>query len=121
LNFQYAAEEIVKSKGTKVWCLGTDDTVKAAGHRRHDIKTGHITINGPDAKRETLSVGIQPNISHAGKDAAISVMTTVSKLAVVCGVKEEFMLSCIDFFMTDRAGKKNLKFNFEFEIWSKLG
>ena len=40
---------------TRTVTYGTDDTVKAGGNRKFDIKTGHITIIGQNKEREPFS------------------------------------------------------------------
>ena len=57
--------------------LGTDDTVKAQGFRKADVKTGHVTIvekKGNKKIRSNYSLGYYPNISHAGSDSAITII-----------------------------------------------
>ena len=53
LNFKYVAETIEKTKeegGTVT--AGWDDTVKAAGHRLHDVKSGRVTCVTTEADEE---------------------------------------------------------------------
>ena len=98
--------------------LGTDDTVKAQGFRKADVKTGHVTVvEKKDGKkiRSNYSLGYYPNISHAGADSAITVNTVLDMLAVVSGSKPEEVKDCIDWFQGDRAGD-NLVMLKELEI-----
>ena len=84
LNFKYLAEEITKASDVdSVVVLGIDDTVKAAGHKKHDVKCGTVTIVDKDKKRTNYSVGYSANISHSGEDAAESVRHTLTMMAVL--------------------------------------
>ena len=113
MSFKYVAETIQKTNaagGTVT--AGTDDTVKASGHRVHDAKTGRITCvnetTDEDGRtkrvRQTFTTGFTPNISHSGEDSATSVRSVIGQMAVLCSVQYEEMQDFIDFFMTDRAG-----------------
>lgn len=105
LSFADMAESIAKAEENKqVVTFGIDDTVKAAGTKRHDIKTGHVTIIGEDKSREAFCTGFRQNVSHAGKDAAEVVKLDISKMAVITGNTYEDMKGMINYFMTDRAG-----------------
>ena len=87
---------------------GVDDTVKAAGHRKHDVKTTHITIIDEHKDRETFSSGFYPNASHAGESAAETIKLDIAKMAVLTNNAYKDMFNLIDFFMTDRAGDSNV-------------
>ena len=113
LNFKFVAETIEKTHeagGTVT--AGWDDTVKAAGHRLHDVKSGRITCvtneidsEGNEKKiRHSLTTGFLPNISHSGQDSAVAVRSAISQMAVLCSVQYEEMTDFIDFYMNDRAG-----------------
>ena len=67
LNFKLLAEKVVKAKerGDAV-VMGVDDSLKADGNKRYDVKTGHFTIVDKDRKRSTYSSGFSHNISHSG-------------------------------------------------------
>ena len=43
LSLEYVAQQIL-NKEDNVVTIGLDDTTKAAGHRRYDVKADHITI-----------------------------------------------------------------------------
>ena len=113
MNFKYVAESIEKTKeagGTVT--SGWDDTVKSAGHRLHDVKSGRITCvtkevdkDGNEKRvRQSMTTGFLPNISHSGQDSAVAVRSSISQMAVLCKVQFEEMIDFIDFFMNDRAG-----------------
>ena len=113
MNFKFVAETIEKTHvagGTVT--SGWDDTVKAAGHRLHDVKSGRITCvttkvddEGNEKKvRQSFTTGFLPNISHTGQDSAVAVQSAISQMAVLCNVKFEEMTDFIDFYMNDRAG-----------------
>ena len=117
LNFKFVAEVIEKTNelgGTVT--SGWDDTVKAAGHRLHDVKSGRVTcttknvdIEGNEKRvRQSLTTGFLPNISHSGLDSATAVRSSISQLAVLCDVQYEEMIDFIDFFMNDRAGDSDV-------------
>lgn len=75
---------------------GSDDTVKAARIKCHDVKTAHTTIIGPQKERESFSSGFYQNISLSGKDAAEILTLDIAKMAVVTNNSFEDM-SLIDF------------------------
>ena len=113
LNFKHVAESIEKTKeagGTVT--AGWDDTVKASGHRLHDVKSGRVTCvttemdkDGNQKRvRQSLTTGFLPNISHSGEDSAVAVRSSISQMAVLCNVQFEDMADFFDFFMNDRAG-----------------
>lgn len=113
LNFQHVAETVAKTQeegGTVT--LGWDDTVKASGHRVHDVKSGRVTCvttkvdeEGKEKRvRQSLTTGFLPNISHSGSDSATAVRSSISQMAVLCSVQYEEMADFIDFWMNDRAG-----------------
>ena len=105
LSFADMAESITKAKeNEEKVTFGTDDTVKAAGAKRHDIKSGHITIIGKDNARESYSTGFHESLSHSGKDAATIMKMEISKMAILTDNSFEDMISMIDYFMHDRAG-----------------
>ena len=113
MNFKYVAESIEKTKahgGTVT--SGWDDTVKSAGHRLHDVKSGRVTsvTNEVDSEgnekrvRQSMTTGFLPSISHSGQDSAVAVRSSISQMAVLCNVQFEDMIDFVDFFMNDRAG-----------------
>ena len=112
LNFKFVAESIERTHevgGTVT--SGWDDTVKAAGHRLHDVKSGRVTCvtkdidtEGKEKKvRQSFTTGFLPNISHSGADSAVAVRSCISQMAVLCNVQFEDMTDFIDFYMNDRA------------------
>ena len=82
---------------------GTDDTVKAAGHTRWDVKTAHITIIDREKNRESFSSGFCENMSHSGEKSAHVIKNDIAKMAILTESSYEEMLSYMDFFMSDRA------------------
>jgi hypothetical protein len=87
MNFKFVADSIEKTHevgGTVT--SGWDDTVKAAGHRLHDVKSGRITCvtkeidsEGNEQKvRQSFTTGFLPNISHSGKDSAVAVRSAIN-------------------------------------------
>ena len=99
--------KVASEKSNTATTLGTDDTVKAQGFRRADVKTGHVTIieQRADKKvRSNFSLGYYPNISHSGSDSAITVSTVLDMLAVVSDSEPEVIKEYIDWFQGDRAG-----------------
>lgn len=109
LSLWHVADEIkvASEKPNAAVTLGTDDTVKAQGFRRADVKTGHVTIieQLEDKKiRSNFSLGYYPNISHAGSDSAITVNTVLDMLAVVSDSEQDEVKNFIDWFQGDRAG-----------------
>ena len=108
LSFTDMAERMVEAKEErKSITYGVDDTVKAAGFRRHDVKNIHVTILDDEKNRETFTSGFYPNASHTGKDAAETVKHDVAKMAVLTNNTYREMLSLVDFFMTDRDGSSD--------------
>ena len=113
MSFKYVAESIRETheKGGTV-TFGTDDTVKASGHRVHDCKTGRVTCvvdraqpDGTTKKvRQSFTTGFTANISHSGEHSAVSVRSVIGQMAVLCNVQYEEMHDFLDFFITDRAG-----------------
>ena len=78
--------------------------MKAAGHKKHDVKCGTVTIVDKDKKRTNYSVGYSANISHSGGDAAESVRHTLTMMAVLTSTSYEEVKQHIDLWMVDRAG-----------------
>lgn len=108
INLEMLAEKL-KNKQEKVVTLGVDDTSKAAGHRKIDVKTTHLTIIDPDTKKkETFTTGFTPNASHSGKDSALAIEYELKRLAVLGGVSHEEIAMMIDFVMTDRAADNDV-------------
>ena len=103
LNMKMVADEVLH-KENKTVTVGIDDTQKAAGHKSFDIKTDHITIQGPDQKRKFFTLGFTENISHEGKVAAECYEYRLKCLAVLCNSSVEEIKDNIDFWLSDRAG-----------------
>ena len=62
LNLKDAADQIAEArKSNKVVNYCVDDTVKAAGNKRLDIKAVHITIVSENKSRESFSTGFKIN------------------------------------------------------------
>ena len=105
LSFLDMAESIENAKSkNQVVTYGTDDTTKAAGHKKFDMKTTHITLIDEDRKRETFTSGFYENVSHKGVDSASTVRHDIAKMAILTDNTYDDMLQLMDFFMTDRAG-----------------
>ena len=103
LNQKRAAQAVKEAgKQNKVVTYGTDDTVKAAGHTRWDVKTAHITIIDREKNRESFSSVFCENISHSGEKSA-HIKNDIAKMAILTESSYEEMLSYMDFFMSDRA------------------
>ena len=92
----------------KLVTYGTDDTVKAAGKKKIDMKTTHVTIIDAD---HIVTSGFYENASHGGEFAADTVRHDIAKMAILTGNTYEDMLKFIDFFMTDRAGDATTMLN----------
>ena len=113
LNFKHVAQTIQSTsiRGGTV-TAGWDDTIKSAGHRVHDAKTGRVTCTRSEVDeqgnvkkvRQSFTTGFTSNISHKGEDSAVSVQSVLAQMAVLCNVKFEEMFDFLDFFMNDRAG-----------------
>ena len=109
LSFADMAESMLKANEEgKTITYGVDDTVKAAGFRRHDVKTVHVTILDEKKNRESFTSGFYPNASHFGKDATETIQHDVAKMAVLTNSTYRDILSLMDFFMTDRAGDSDV-------------
>ena len=130
MNFRYVAETIQKTheEGGTV-TMGTDDTVKASGHRVHDCKTGRVTCVSdqvqPDGSskrvRQSFTTGFTANISHSGEHSAVSVKSVIGQMAVLLNVQYEEMHDFLDFFMTDRAGDADVMLdNLGVSEWQRL-
>lgn len=105
LNFKLVAEKVTAARDRgDVVVLGVDDSVKADGNKKYDVKTGHITIVDKERKRTTFSTGFSHNISHSGSDQAENLEHTFAMMAVLAATTKEEVKSAIDFFMMDRAG-----------------
>ena len=104
LSLWHVADEIKSShERDAVVTLGWDDTVKKAGHHRHDIKAGHVTIIEPDKSRSTYTTGLYENISHSGENSSDTVDMVMSSMAALTDVSKEELYSFIDFWINDRA------------------
>ena len=96
------AESIKNAKSNKhVVTYGIDDIRKAAGFKKFDMKTNHITIIGEDKARETYTSGFYENISHKGIHAADTIRHDIAKMAVLTDNTYKEMEDIIDFFMSD--------------------
>lgn len=105
ISYQDMASTIASAQSDgKVVNYGVDDTIKAAGKKRLDVKTAHITIIDSEKKRESFTSGFFENTSHKGKVAAETVQYDIAKMAVLTENTYKDMFSMIDFFMNDRAG-----------------
>ena len=104
LSFADMAESIEGAHNDgAVVTYGTDDTVKAAGKKKVDMKTNHITIINEEHDRQTFTSGFYENASHGGEFAAETIRHDITKMAIITGNSYADMLTYIDFFMTDRA------------------
>ena len=104
ITLRDAAQTITNARSeNKVVSYGCDDTVKAAGNLKMDIKTARITVVGEDYKRESFSTGFNRNVTHSGGHSSMIVSHDISKLAVLTNNSFEDMKSFIVFFMTDKA------------------
>ena len=92
----------IQDKGDKIITYGTDDSIKAAGVAKHDIKTSRLTLVSGDKKRITFSTGFVKNRSHKGEDSAKVVKFDLERLAILSGTTYQEIESLVDFFMTDR-------------------
>ena len=82
LSFTDMAQSMVDAHNdSKVVTYGSDDTIKAAGNRKFDMKTAHITITFESKERESFSSGFYPNVLHSGEASAKTVMHGISKMA----------------------------------------
>ena len=105
LSLWHAADEIkLASNRDAVVTVGWDDTVKKAGHHRHDIKAGHVTIVETNKTRSTYSTGLYDNHSHTGKDSAVTVDMVMENMAALTGISRDEFYSSIGFWINDRAG-----------------
>ena len=109
IPLKHVGERIATKKDEEIVCWGFDDTTKAAGHRLLDVKSSNITIGGENKERETFTTGFTPNLSHSGKDQAVTLKHALEILTVLVGeeVGEDFsvedLVSQIDFWMSDRS------------------
>ena len=104
LSLRDAATQISDAReNNKVVNYGVDDTVKAAGNKRFDIKGAHIIITSEDKSRESFSTGFNINTSHSGVESAKTVQYDIAKLAVLTGNTYESMIDMVDYFMPVRA------------------
>ena len=83
--------------------MGLDDSLKADGNKKYDVKTGPFTVVDKNKKRSTYSTGFSHNISHSGADQAENLEHTFAMMAVLAASTPEEVKSAIDFFMLDRA------------------
>ena len=81
-----------------------DNTTKAASNKLYDVKADHITVNGPDDKRKTLTTGYLKNVSYSGADGAAAYKYRLRCLAILGDTDVEEIKTAVDFWMTDRAG-----------------
>ena len=105
LSFADMAESISEAaKSGQVVTYGTDDTVKAAGKKKFDMKTTHVTIIDKEHNHQTFTSGFYENASHSGEISADTIRHDLAKMAVLTGNTYNDMLNFVNFFMTDRAG-----------------
>ena len=105
LSFADMAERIEGAREREeVVTFGVDDSIKAAGNNKYDLKTGHITLIDTQKSKETFTTGFKENASHCGKDAARIIQHELAKMAVLTGNTYEDMKDMVDYFMNDRSG-----------------
>ena len=103
LSLKFLGDALINKEDGAIVTLGTDDTIKKAGHRVFDSKTNHITIKGPNTDKVTFTTGFDPNLSHKGSDSAFSIETKLNMLAVLTSSTMEEIKSQVNFWMGDRA------------------
>ena len=112
LNLRHVANKVMGKDDNQIITFGFDDTKKSAGHHLYDVKTNNITINSPSMHRQTYTTGYLENISHTGKDQAVSINHTLQLLSVLANktgnVEDKLTVDDIkeniDFWMCDRSG-----------------
>ena len=52
-----AADYLLNKDETDVVTVGLDDTTKAAGHKKIDIKANYISVSGPSKSKTTMTTG----------------------------------------------------------------
>ena len=98
LSLKDVATQITEAREqNRVVNYGVDETVKAAGNKRFDIKWTHITITSGNS-RESCSTGFNTNASHSGEESAKTIQYDIEKLAVLTGNTYESMIDMVDFF-----------------------
>ena len=102
LNLHMVAERLLDKKDNVV-TVGLDDTTKAAGHRMYDVKTDHITIDGPSGQRQKMKTGYVENISHSEKDGAAAYEFKLRWLVILANSSVDEIKNQVDFWMSDRA------------------
>ena len=110
LNLQCLGMRI-KNKGEDetVTCCH-DDTTKAAGHKKFDVKTLEFVFKDPKASSETLSAGLMANASHSAKDSAAAIRKVYQMMSILTGgVSGQELIDVTTFFMSDRVGAKSTK------------
>ena len=98
-------------KEDNIITIGLDDTTKAAGHKLYDVKADHITIEGPNTARKTMTTGYVENTSHSGKDAASGYEFKLRCLAILFNSSVEEIKSSVDCWMSDRTGDCTTSFD----------
>ena len=103
LNLHMVVNHLLE-KEDNIITIGLDDTTKAAGHKLYDVKADHITIEGPNTARKTMTTGYIENTSISGKDAASAYEFKLRCLAILSNSSVEEIKSSVDFWMFGRAG-----------------
>ena len=67
-----AADYLLNKDETDVVTVGLDDTTKAAGHKKIDVKADHLFVSGPSKSKKTLTTGYSENLSHSRADGAMT-------------------------------------------------
>ena len=91
MSLKHVAEQLMNSDDSVV-NMGLDDTTKAGGQKRYDIKTDHITITGVSQSRKTFTTGYTENISHTGVDGAITYTHKLNCFAILAGYGNRYAL-----------------------------
>lgn len=108
LNLQYLGSRIKNQEKDETVTCCHDDTTKAAGHKRFDVKCIEFVFKNPTASSETLSAGLMANASHSGEDSAAAIRKVYQMMAILTGGDSaQELIDITTFFMSDRGGEVN--------------
>jgi len=108
LNLQYLGSRIKNQEKDETVTCCHDDTTKAAGHKRFDVKCIEFVFKNPTASSETLSAGLMANASHSGEDSAAAIRKVYQMMAILTGGNSaQELIDITTFFMSDRGGEVN--------------
>ena len=72
-NLKFMRDSFTHKEEGKVIRWVTDNAIKKPWHRVFKTKSNHITVKGPNIKKQFYTTDFDPNLSHIGYDSSLSI------------------------------------------------